>query len=68
MLGSGAGSCEFLSIPRAMARKPATTGTAPAGFRMVDEVISIECGEFGEYFQLLSGVAKSIVGQGRGGV
>ena len=36
--------------------------------RMVDEVVSIECGELGEYFQLLSRVAKSVVGQGRGGV
>ena len=35
---------------------------------MVDEVINIECGELGEYFQFLSRVAKSIVGQGSRGV
>ena len=36
--------------------------------RVVDEVVSVECRELGEYLQLLSCVAKSIVGQGGGGV
>ena len=36
--------------------------------RVVDEVVSIEHGELGEYFQFLSPVAKSIVGQGSRGV
>ena len=35
---------------------------------VVDEIISVECRELGDYLQLLSRVAESIVGQGGGGV
>ena len=48
--------------------KAANDGNGGDRVCVVDEIVIVECREMGVYLQRLSRVAKSIVGQGGGGV